>query len=331
VNHQISEKIEDIFDKLGIDYTKNNDRINFSCPIHGSSSNSAYVYTDDSLYPPNWKCYSHNCHEEHRGLVGLLMGILKVDYQGCIKWLSEFDINPSQVNTGKKFIQSTKIITHKRLNPEYKISLNKIDYIKPKFYLDRGFKENTLKHFGISYCNNRKNPFFGYITVPIFNDDKKSIAGFIARNPNPKCLICHRYHKENDPCSSNGTKWKNTAGFHNNAYFYNLWNAKPYIEKFNEVILTEGPADTWKMYESGIYNCLSMFGTSITMDQKVILESLPIINIKLFLDPDEAGKTSSIKLKNYLDRFYNVEIINYNKQPSECSKEELQKIFKNEK
>lgn len=327
MNHQISERIEDIFDKLGIDYTKNNNKINFSCPIHDSSSNSAYVYTDDSLYPPNWKCYSHNCHEEHRGLVGLLMGILKVDYYGCIKWLSELNINPGPVNTGKKFIQSTKIITYKRYNPEYKISLSEINYIRPRFYIDRGFNENTLKHFGISYCNNRKNPFFGYITVPIFNDDKKSIAGFIARNPNPKCLICKKYHKENDPCSSNGTKWKNTAGFHNNAYFYNLWNAKPYIEKYNEVILVEGAADVWRFFEAGVYNVLGMFGTSITMDQKVILESLPILNIKLFLDPDDAGRNASINLKKYLERFYNVKIISYIKQPSECNVNEIRSLF----
>jgi DNA primase len=327
VNQQISDKIEEIFDKLGIDYIVKNNGLNFSCPIHGSSSNSAFVYTDSDLYPPNWKCYTHNCHEEYgSSLIGLLKGLLKTDYQGCLDFLDNLNIKPNY-NQNNKLIQSSKIITYKRYKPQYKISLNEIEYVKPKFYLDRGFKESTLKHFGISYCNNRKNPFFGYITVPIFNDDKKSVAGFIARNPNPKCLICGKYHKENDPCSKNGTKWKNTKGFHNNSFFYNLWNAKEHINKNKEVILVEGAADVWRLFEAGIYNVLGMFGTSITMDQKVILETLQILTIKLFLDNDEAGINAALKLKKYLERFYTVKIIKYKKQPSECNDNEIRSLL----
>lgn len=329
MNHQISDKIEEIFDKLGIEYFVKNNGINFSCPIHDSTSNSAFIYTKSDTFPPNWKCYTNNCHEEvGSSLVNFLKAVLKTDYKGCVEWLSKLDIHPdsSEVNHNK-FIQTSKLITHKRNCQKYKISLNELSYVKPKFYIERGFKEETLKHFGISYCNNRKNPFFGYITVPIFNDDKKSIAGFIGRNPNPKCLICKRYHKENDPCSKNGTKWKNTAGFRNNSYFYNLWNAKPYINKYKEVILVEGAADVWRLFEYGIYNVLGMFGTSITMDQKVILESLPILTIKLFLDNDEAGIESAKKLKKYLDRFYNVKIISCPKQPADCNQQELKEIL----
>lgn len=329
MNHQISEKIEEIFDKLGIEYELRNNGLCFSCPIHGSNSNSAFVYTNSDLYPANWKCYTRNCHEElGSSLVSLLMGLLKIDYNECVQWLKDFNITKDNINNNvNKFNQTSKLITYKRNIPKYKISLNELEYVKPKFYLERGFSEETLKHFGISYCNNRKNQFFGYITVPIFNDDKESIAGFIARNPNPKCLICSKYHKENEPCSINGTKWKNTKGFHNNAFFYNLWNAKPYIEKFKEVILVEGAADVWRFFEAGIYNVLGMFGTSITTDQKVILESLPIFKIKLFLDNDEAGISSSEKLKKYLERFYNVDIISYSKQPADCNRQELQQII----
>lgn len=326
--NQISDKLDKIFDKLGIEYETKHNCLKFSCPIHGSDSKSAYAYFGDETYPPNWKCYTNGCHEQiGSGLISFLKKVLKTDYNGCIEWLKNLDIYPDSINTVTKFNQTCKLITHKRHTPKYKISLTELDYVKPKFYLDRGFKEETLKHFGISYCNNRKNPFFGYITVPIFNDDKKSIAGFIGRNPNPKCLICGRYHKENDPCSKNGTKWKNTAGFHNNAYFYNLWNAKEHINKTKEVILVEGAADVWRLFEAGIYNVLGMFGTSITMDQKVILERLQILTVKLFLDNDDAGINAAIKLKKYLERFYTVKIIKYEKQPSECNSIEIRGLL----
>lgn len=326
--NQISDRIDEVFDKLGIEYEVLHNALKFSCPIHGSDSKSAYAYFGNDIYPPNWKCYSNNCHERTgSGLISFLKTVLKKDYKECIEWLKDLDIQPDIINSVTRFNQTAKIINHKRHVPKYKISLSELDYTKPRFYLERGFKEETLKHFGISYCRNRKNPFFGYITVPIFNDDKKSIAGFIARNPNPKCLICKKYHKENDPCSHNGTKWKNTAGFRNNSYFYNLWNAKPYIEKYNEVILVESAADVWRFFEAGVYNVLGMFGTSITIDQKVILESLPIFNIKLFLDPDDAGRNASLNLKKYLERFYNVKIISYIKQPSECNINEIRNLF----
>ena len=170
--------------------------------------------------------------------------------------------------------------------------------------------------------------FYNHIVIPIFNDDGFSVAGFIARNPSPKCIICEQYHQESDPCLKGQSKWKNTKGFHNNSFLYNFWNAKKYIEKTNEVILVEGPADVWRLHENCIYNSLAMFGTSLTSDQKIILENLPITKVKIFLDPDEPGILASKILQKYLERFYTIEVIEYLKQPSDCNEEDIKNIFK---
>lgn len=328
MNQQIANNIENILDAIGIDYYENNGQYRFSCPIHGGNHKNACIYITDG-YEPNWKCYSKNCHEGNASLVAFLMKTLNISYHDLKDWLKKFNIKEETYSSSRKFVKSAAILTKKREVSNFKISLTELKKFRdnPSFYINRGFKPSTLDNFKVKYCANRKDPFFSYVIVPVFNDDGKSIAGLIGRSTNPQCPICEKYHKPNDPCSKNGMKWKNTKGFKNNAFFYNLWNAKEYIKENNEVILVESAADVWRMYEAGIYNVLGMFGTSLSVNQKIILESLPILKIVLFLDPDEAGKQATIRLGKYLERFYTVEIINNEKQPADCQPEELRKIL----
>lgn len=327
MNRQIADNIENILDTIGIDYYENNGQYRFSCPVHGGTHKNACIYITDD-YEPNWKCYSQGCHEGKSSLVNFLMLTLNLNYGDLVDWLKRFHIKNIPI-TDKRFIKTTNVLTQKREISNFKISVSELNKFQsnPKFYLNRGFKKETLENFGVKYCASRKDPFFGYIIVPVFNDDGKSIAGLIGRSTNPKCLICEKYHKPTDPCSRNGMKWKNTKGFKNNCFFYNLWNAKKYIAETKEAILVESAADVWRMYEAGIHNVLGMFGTSLSINQKIILESLPILKIKLFLDPDEAGIRATKKLEQYLQRFYTVEVINNNKQPADCQPDELRKIL----
>jgi DNA primase len=330
-NRKIADKIDMILDSLNVEYEESGKEIRMACPIHGGSDKNACIYISND-YEPNWKCYSHNCHENNYGLINLLMGILNKNFKETIEWLDKFDIKYEPLSKDRKISKTLNILTKQRRKTDFHIPISLLQQYSDnvEFYINRGFKPETLSKFNIKVCKNRKDYLFGHVVVPVFNDDGKSIAGLIARNPNPKCLICDRFHKENEPCSENGTKWKNTKGFTNNSFLYNIWNAKQSIETTKEVILVESAADVWRMYEGGIYNVLGMFGTSLSEDQKLILETLPILKINLFLDPDEPGKESAQRLKNYLDRFYNVKIIDYQKQPADCTPEELKTIFKKE-
>lgn len=325
LNQQISNNIEDILDEFGIDYSISGSQIRFPCPVHNGKGKNACIYIGEN-YEPNWKCYSYNCHNNQSSLVSLCMKLLNVDYKGLLAWLEKFNIKDEPINPNKKFIKSTNLLTAKR-----KVITEIVSHI-PKtkdanYYIKRGISKDVLNKFKVGLCNDRNSYFYGYIIVPVFHDDGKNIAGIIARNPYDKCLICQGYHNENSVCSPESTKWKNSKGFYNNSFFYNLWNAKAKIKETNKAILVEGPADVWKLYEAGIQNVLGIFGTSLSTDQKIILESLPITKITIFLDPDEPGRNASEILKQYLSRFYSVETINAEKQPSNCSIDELRKLF----
>lgn len=330
MNQEIANNIEAILDELGIDYTERNGQYRLPCPVHGGKGKNCSIYVTDK-FEPNWRCWSYNCHSENSSLMNFIMLTLNKNFKETKEWLKKFGVNGNYKKIDKTFTKTINIILQQRKKSQFKIPIQEVKKYKDSvdFYINRGFNKKTLKKFGVKYCQERKNFLNGYIIVPVLNDDGKSIAGFIGRSPNPKCLICEKYHKPNDPCSKNGAKWKNTYGFNNNSFLYNLWNAKKFIEKTNEVILVEGSSDVWRFYEAGIYNVLGMFGTSLSVDQKIILESLPLIKIKLFLDPDKAGVQATKILEKSLSRFYTVEVINYKKQPSECSAQELRGICGN--
>lgn len=327
LNQQIASNIEAILDELDIEYTSQGSQLRFACPIHGGKGKNASIYITDD-YEPNWKCWSYNCHSEHSSLTSFCMKVLDTDYKGLLEWLNKFDIK-DQPNSGshKKFVSSTNILTQKRKVIKDVITTSKLPIVKDAdFYIKRGISKDILKEFKVGLCYDRQNYFYNHVVVPIFHDDGKNVAGIIARNPNPKCLICSKHHAENKPCSFGGEKWRNSKGFHNNSFLYNFWNAKEIIREKQHIILVEGSADVWKLYEAGIYNVVSMFGTSLSIDQKLILESLPLIKVSIFLDPDEAGKEASLVLEKYLQRFYTVDIIQNDKQPSDCTTEELRKL-----
>lgn len=326
LNQQIADNIENILDEIGIDYDYKGSQLRFVCPIHNGNGKNASIYITDD-YEPNWKCWSYNCHNNHSSLTAFCMKTLNLDYKGLLEWLKKFNIKDEPLVNSQQFVKSTNIITQKRKIIKSVIDIAELPKTKPaSFYIKRGISSDVLKKFKVGLCYEKASYFYNHIIVPVFHDNGDYIAGIIARNPHPKCVICETYHNENQPCSFGSAKWRNSKGFHNNSFLYNFWNAKEIIKKNNHIILVEGSADVWKFYEAGIFNVVGMFGTSLSMDQKLILESLPLLNVSVFLDPDEPGKEASLILEKYLKRFYSVKIINNNKQPSECSTEELRKL-----
>jgi DNA primase len=89
-----------------------------------------------------------------------------------------------------------------------------------------------------------------------------------------------------------------------NNILYNLNKALEYIKKFNAIILVEGQGDVWKLYESGIYNAVGMFGKSLSCQQIEQINKLPITTIIVITDNDQAGKEAKIQIKRSLGRLY---------------------------
>lgn len=155
--------------------------------------------------------------------------------------------------------------------------------------------------------------------VPIYNES--FCQGLIGRSLQPQCKICNYYHFPNRSCPNNkieklwGSKWRVEKGFKKESYLYNLSKAKPYIQKSRTIVLVESPGNVWRCWENGIYNAVAIFGTTLTANQRLLLEKLLIKYVILCLDNDSAGIEGGQKIEHQLDRTYLVETpkLNYGK------------------
>ena len=349
VNELIADNIEHIFDTLGIEYKTYRDRVATSCPIHDSSKNeSLTLFTSGEKYVGNFVCWTKHCEKENgNGAINLVKILLekqynkKIRFMDVVEWVkttTKSDIPESTVESKDKktFVRYVDSLDMSALANDSKITR---DYVRStlsipcKYYIDRGFKPETLDKFDIGVGTRPKTQMYMRAVVPVY--DGEYMIGCVGRSLNPQCPICGTYHHSKKMCPSNrieerwAEKWVNSDGFSSGKYFYNLQYAKKSLSNQNSIILVEGQGDVWRLSEAGFDNTLGLFGCNLTDNQILILETLPINNIILALDSDEAGIKAREKINERLSRYYN--IINLelpNKDFGDMSIEETKTILK---
>jgi 5S rRNA maturation endonuclease (ribonuclease M5) len=175
--------------------------------------------------------------------------------------------------------------------------------IPSPYYLERQYKESTLKRYDIGYASRTNRS-----VVPIYDVDHKTIVGMTARTHWNQCGICNYYHDSSHQCPTrladqiNACKWKNSPGFEAAHYLYNLWFARQHIMDTSTIILVEGPGDVWRLEEAGIHNSVAIFGTDLSEEQLALLESSWAMNVVVLTDNDEAGRKAAQLIKDKLQR-----------------------------
>ena len=298
----INTNIETVLNKLEIEYEDLGDNIYCKCPIHDLSDNPrAFSFSKDRGI---WRCWTRECHNDHKNdSIGLLQALLSkknnevTSFNSVVSWLnSNFEINilvqRNEVEPQEEEDSSEKtvsLITNRIDFPKHKI----IDQIQSKassqYFIDRGFSEETLRYFEISDCSDSKSPLYDRALIPIHSDCGNYLVGYIGRAIKeyriPKFLI---YPKK----------------FDKKYYLYNIHRACDSIKKANSVVIVEGQGDVWKLYESGIYNVVGIFGRSLSQEQQKKLQLLPITTVIVLTDNDQAGRESKLQLQRQLGRFY---------------------------
>lgn len=336
LNQQIANNIEDILQEIGItDYTRYSNRLALPCPVHcGDNSEACSIFLDNDKYVPNWKCFTHFCHKGKSSLTSLIAVLLDKDFKETVQWLKAFGIEQEKTNYNKEeysFVRACKTLNlDNRESTIQPLPISTLDglYRPVDYYINRGFHPDTLNEFKIGICREKGNQFYNRIVVPIFNETKEFIVGFTGRTLYPECPICGKYHHKNISCLYKSRKWVNSKSFNTNSYLYNYWNAAEVIRETGNVFLVEGQADVWRFWEAGIKNVVGLFGVSASMEQQILLEKSGATNITLFLDPDEAGQAGYDKFVETLERFYTINKVDSEKQPSECSISELKEKVK---
>jgi 5S rRNA maturation endonuclease (ribonuclease M5) len=342
----IVEALPDILDHFGIKFVKFKNRLSLACPIHeGSKQDALSIYTTGTKFIGNWVCFTKHCEEEQgKTIMDFLSALLrKCEVTIPVRdWLKGFiggnlteEVSPSYYS--KKEAISTADILTKESPSQLGVSRHYIRsslIIPAKYYLERGYTRSILERYDVGLCLSKGKQMDGRIVVPVYDDAGNNMVGCVGRTTKPHCLLCKKYHREEETCPVSSyeqylaSKWINSKDFKAENYLYNFWNVKEHVEEWNSVILTEGQGDVWRLEEAGIPIGLGVFGAKITDGQLIKLQSLPMTNIILAMDSDEAGEKANDNIVNRLRRFYNVETVKLpSKDVGDMSVEDIKALF----
>lgn len=326
------ENFERLMVQLGLELRQQGKRYVGPCPVHGGDNTTALnIYHDGDDIKGIWRCRTHQCHQKkHPGsnrllygqtLLGLIRGILHhrtgeyPKLSDPIKILLDFcgykSIHQIGIPDGDLVVRRRMNNAFRRLNLSPLASkhkwtreqVRKILEIPAPYYVKRGYSAEILDKYDVGTYNKKRR-----IAVPVYDDEYKDCVGFTGRSLYPECETCGYYHEETQKCPQTSlekayaVKWKNNDGLNTGNYLYNYWFAKDHIFNSGCVILVEGPGDVWRLEESGIHNAVALFGTSLTEEQRVILERSGALSAVVILDGDEAGREGGEIIKRQLER-----------------------------
>ena len=94
--------------------------------------------------------------------------------------------------------------------------------------------------------------------------------------------------------------------FKSQNHLYNYWFAKDHIKSQRYAIIVESPGNVWRLEEAGIKNSVAIFGSSLSNNQKMILDISGAMSLVLLMDQDDAGRKAAKQIAEKCNRIYNV-------------------------
>jgi len=302
--------IDGLLQGLGVGYEHFEDNYFMRCPIHGESDNDKAL----SLNPlkRTWRCWTKNCHEEFGSdIFGFIRGVLsarkgtEATFSDVIKYIKQnyrvegmsITDMPTIVHQEKDFCDLIKVFTHVPIGTTEEYNIER-DVQKPLFaeytangpsqyFQSRGFSKTVLETFRVTDCYNKYSPFFRRSLIPIHSESGKEIA-IIARSMMDFVL----------------PKYIFTKGFKKAGHFYNWHRAIERASELSCMFICEGQGDVWRLWESGVKNCCSLFGKELSIAQRRKLLESEITTLIIVTDNDQAGRESKVTLQRELSRFF---------------------------
>jgi 5S rRNA maturation endonuclease (ribonuclease M5) len=340
---ELCDNIEVLFQSLGIeDYKLSPKMITSKCPIHDGDNPSALnLYHTGDNYRGNWKCRTHNCEQFFKSsIIGFVRGIISkekynwnkdgdtmcsfkeaVDF--CLDFLKK-DIHDFKVSNKDKdkiaFTNIVNCIQNKEKQAPSGISRHQVKKTLEypcKYFLERGFDSKVLDRYDVGICNKPDKPMFNRAVVPIYDNEYQFLVGCTGRSIFEKCEKCNSYHNPSNQCPSSDdswkySKWKHNMDFKSQNHLYNYWFAKDHIQTQRYAIVVESPGNVWRLEEAGIKNSVAIFGSSLSNNQKMILDISGAMSLILIMDQDDAGKKAAKQITEKCNRTYNVHNIDIN-------------------
>ena len=302
VRNIIFDDIDVLLEDFGLEYQQVADNIFMSCPIHGGSDNPQAVSI--SLTKQAWRCWTRGCQEEFgTDIFSFVRGVLYArdephQFSDALRHVCKlYNVNNAQTESKKQekpkedfFLDLVKTIRR----PQQVVTINtpKVFGIQTMdsspYFEGRGFTKDTLKHFGVRDCSDRKCAMRHRSIIPINHNSVQ--IGYIARATKdwlqPKYLF--------------------SEGLKKTEYLYNYDEAIKVAKDKHCLFLVEGQGDVWRLYEAGVTNVVGLFGKDISNTQKALLLKSGVTSLVVLTDNDQAGRESKIKINRDLGRLFNL-------------------------
>lgn len=174
-----------------------------------------------------------------------------------------------------------------------------------EYFANDGIRKETLDALGV--CAIESGYYAGRAIVP-FLDEKYEPCGFVAINYMGKQWQVERKYNQLKKLDSSITiekveeQYKKTIycnGFLSRNHLYGYYEALNGIQNPGELVLVEGERDAMKLLQEGIM-CVSIHGTSLKDEQRVMLKKINPSSLYLGFDMDKPGVIASNKAYNAL-------------------------------
>ncbi len=192
------------------------------------------------------------------------------------------------------------------------------------YFKERGFREETIKKFGLGYTLNKRDAFTlkaiqkGYniqllkelgLTSKYDKDFFRSRVMFSIHNLTGKVLGFGGRILDNTIKAPKYVNSPETEIYNKSKILYGAYFAKGAIRKEEECIMVEGYTDVLALHQAGIENVVSSSGTSLTVDQiRLVKRFTP--NMKILYDGDQAGVKAALRgLDLVLEQDMNVKVV----------------------
>lgn len=288
-------------------------------PFTNEKTPSFYVVPHKGIY----KCFSSG---KGGNVVNFLMEHEKLSYPEALRWLADkygIEIEEEEMSEEAKEAQTEREALGLVVDFAQKWFEDQLwntddgRNIGLSYFKERGFREQTIKEFGLGYCPDKWDEFTkaalekgypldilkktgltkgeegkyydffrGRVIFPIRNISSKNI-GFGART------------LKTDKKSPKYFNSPESELYYKSKVLYGIDKAKSQILKDDNCFLVEGYTDVISLYQNGLSNVVSSSGTALTEDQIRLIKRFTK-NVTVLFDGDAAGIRASFRGINML-------------------------------
>jgi len=323
---ELREKLRfsEVLERYKVRLNVKGDRANGFCPLPTHQGQRRSPSFSANLERGIWQCFG--CHAKGNVLdfCCRMEGFDPSDpqqlRQGALKIRDVFRTEGEakfENREPKPAVPSKKVVVNAPIDFELRTLDPNHPYLK-----ERGFTDETIRHFGLGYCN--RGMLKGRVAIPLHNPQGQLVgyAGRLTKDAE----ISEEHPKYRFP--GNREKDGVTLEFHKSLLLY---NAHRITEAVDHLFVVEGFPATWWLWQAEYRNVVALMGSSCSKEQGELIVGLVKHDGKVWLMPDgnEAGVRCAMNLVEHVapHRFVRWVRLGENEQPTDILPDEFLTLF----